>query len=156
METYAAVVKSPVGLLGVKNTEDKLTGIDFLSVNHKPLPPKVAFTKEVVSQLEHYFADPTFRFNLPIMLQGTPFQRVVWKQLRKIPSGVTAEYGKLAEKIKTSARAIGNACRRNPIPIIVPCHRVLARVGLGGFAGETEGELLAIKHWLLTHEGYDS
>jgi len=91
--------------------------------------------------------------NLPIELQGTPFQRRVWKALREIPPGRTITYSELARQLGTGARAVGGACRANPCPIVVPCHRVVAVNGLGGFSGDTSGRKLEIKRWLLRHEG---
>jgi methylated-DNA-[protein]-cysteine S-methyltransferase len=104
--------------------------------------------------LRDYFANGQTLINLPLDLRGTDFQRRVWQALLQIPPGQTRSYGQLAQQLGSSARAVGNACRANPCPIVVPCHRVLARNGLGGYAGETqEGEQLQIKRWLLRHEG---
>ena len=72
--------------------------------------------------------------------------------MRRIPAGKTLSYGVLAKKLDTSARAVGNACRANPVPIIVPCHRVVASNGMGGFMGKRSGSPLDLKHWLLAHE----
>jgi methylated-DNA-[protein]-cysteine S-methyltransferase len=90
-------------------------------------------------------------------MAGTPFQRRVWHALRRIPSGCTRSYGELARELGSSARAVGGACRRNPIPIVVPCHRVIAAGGgAGGFMGQRSGDALAIKTWLLDHERRES
>ena len=90
-------------------------------------------------------------------MRGTPFQRRVWQALRGIPSGSTCSYGELAHELGSSARAVGGACRRNPIPIVVPCHRVAAAAGgVGGFMGQRDGEALTIKQWLLDHECHES
>jgi methylated-DNA-[protein]-cysteine S-methyltransferase len=104
-------------------------------------------------QFAAYFADGAFRFDLPLGLQGTDFQRQVWQLLRGIPAGATVTYGELAGQLGGSPRAVGGACRANPCPIVVPCHRVLAKDGPGGFAGGTGGRRLAVKLWLLRHEG---
>ena len=74
--------------------------------------------------------------------------------MRRIPIGQVVTYGELAKALDSSARAVAGACRANPIPILIPCHRVVAATGLGGYMGETGGEALAIKQWLLQHEGY--
>jgi methylated-DNA-[protein]-cysteine S-methyltransferase len=84
---------------------------------------------------------------------GTPFQRRVWQRLSAIPAGETLTYGALARELGTSARAVGGACRTNPIPLVIPCHRVVATNGLGGYSGERGGDWLAKKRWLLAHEG---
>ncbi len=85
--------------------------------------------------------------------QGTPFQRRVWRALQDIPPGQTRSYGELAARLGSGARAVGNACRRNPVPLIVPCHRVVGAHGPGGFSGQTGGAALQRKLWLLAHEG---
>ena len=149
---YAAVVAAPVGLLGIRLSGGQLLGIDFS-------PPVTTIrrgpdgaAREVLDQLFHYFEDPHWRFDLPVEMRGTPFQRRVWQALRRIPCGSTRSYGELARDLGSSARAVGGACRRNPIPIIVPCHRVIAASGVGGFMGQRDGKALAIKQWLLDHE----
>ena len=103
--------------------------------------------------LARYFRDGRAGLELPLAPAGTPFQHRVWQALRAIPPGSTRTYGELARELGTSARAIGGACRANPCLIAVPCHRVVARDSLGGFAGERGGKRLAVKRWLLRHEG---
>lgn len=100
-----------------------------------------------------YFRDPSKAIDLPTRLVGTAFQQRVWRAIAAIPAGSTRTYGALAADLGSSARAIGGACRTNPCPLVVPCHRVVARQGLGGFAGDRGGRLLAIKARLLAHEG---
>ena len=107
----------------------------------------------VFRQLKCYFSSAISLQTIPLALQGTLFQKSVWHELSKIPVGETRTYGEIAHKLNSSARAVGNACRRNPIQIIVPCHRVVSAKGLGGYAGETQGRQLDIKRWLLNHEG---
>jgi len=86
------------------------------------------------------------------MPQGTAFQQKVWGALLDIPSGTTMTYGELAKELQSSARAVGQACKNNPTPIIIPCHRVVSKQGKGGYLGQTEGKLAYIKTWLLQHE----
>ena len=153
---YAAVVPAPVGLLGVRMRAGQLLAIDFAprvtSVDRAP----DGNLREVLDQLFHYFEDPAWRFDLPLAVQGTPFQRRVWQALGRIPSGTTRSYGELAVALGSSARAVGGACRRNPVPVVVPCHRVIAAGGAaGGFMGQRDGEAVAIKTWLLNHERGD-
>jgi methylated-DNA-[protein]-cysteine S-methyltransferase len=107
----------------------------------------------VGEDLAAYFADGRHPVGLPVRLAGTAFQRRVWAALCAIPPGRTRTYGELAADLHTSPRAVGGACRSNPCPIVVPCHRVVGAAGLGGFAGDTSGRKLAIKRWLLRHEG---
>jgi methylated-DNA-[protein]-cysteine S-methyltransferase len=87
-------------------------------------------------------------------LDGTDFQKRVWSELQKIPVGKVVTYGDLAKKLKTSPRAVGNACRANPILIIIPCHRVVGKNSLGGFSGQRAGKWLQIKEQLLKYEKY--
>lgn len=110
-------------------------------------------TKIVVQQLMDYFSLAISLKTIPVVLTGTMFQKSVWSELRKIPLGETRTYGDIAKKLNSSPRAVGNACRKNPIPIIIPCHRVISASGIGGFAGEVEGRQIKIKRWLLNHEG---
>ena len=107
----------------------------------------------VFRQLKCYFSSAISLQTIPLAPQGTLFQKSVWHELCKIPLGETRTYGEIAHKLNSSARAVGNACRKNPIQIIVPCHRVVSAKGLGGYAGETQGRQLDIKRWLLNHEG---
>ncbi len=104
-------------------------------------------------QLNEYFESRAMDFDLPLGLQGTVFQRRLWAELMRIPFGQTRRYGEIARLLGSSPRAVGQACRANPCPIVVPCHRVVAIKGLGGFAGDTSGRKLAVKRWLLDHEG---
>ncbi|MCU7916132.1 MAG: methylated-DNA--[protein]-cysteine S-methyltransferase [Candidatus Thiodiazotropha sp. (ex Gloverina cf. vestifex)] len=107
---------------------------------------------QVLQSIKDYLADAKRPFNLDLHLDGTPFQHRVWQALQAIPAGETLTYSALAEQIGSGARAVGNACRANPCPLVVPCHRVVAVNGLGGFAGERCGKKLEIKRWLLRHE----
>ena len=140
------VVDSPVGTLTLIAADGRLTGLYMDRQRHRPPvetfgePDPTPFT-EVVRQLEEYFAGHRTEFDLPITLTGTPFQRTVWAALREIPYGETASYGRLAERIgrRGGARAVGLANGRNPIGIIVPCHRVVGTTGdLTGYGGGLE------------------
>jgi methylated-DNA-[protein]-cysteine S-methyltransferase len=106
----------------------------------------------VASQLERYRADPDTRFDFPIAIEGTPLQRAVWDAMCAIPRGRTRTYGDIARELGADARDIGQACGDNRLPIVIPCHRVVAANGLGGFAHATSGYLIEVKRWLLAHE----
>ena len=110
------------------------------------------FAKNIKQQMLNYFSGQLIQFKLPFILQGTDFQQRVWWAMSRIPYAQTKTYGQLAKELNTSARAIGNACRQNPVPIIIPCHRVIASNGIGGFAGQTTGHRINAKQWLLKHE----
>jgi methylated-DNA-[protein]-cysteine S-methyltransferase len=106
-----------------------------------------------VEALRRYFETGELPGDLPLAAAGTPFQRLVWQRLERIPAGHTVTYDDLARELGTSARAVGGACRANPIPLLIPCHRVVARGGLGGYSGERGGAWADKKRWLLRHEG---
>lgn len=107
---------------------------------------------EAKRQLEAYFDDPRTCFDLPLAPAGTPFQRRVWEAMRAIPPGQTMRYGEIAARLGSSARAVGAACGANPIPIIIPCHRVVGSASLGGYSGgaglDTKRHLLALEQVL--------
>lgn len=111
--------------------------------------------EETILQLKNYFSSITSFQSMLLAPVGTPFQKAVWSELSKIPLGEIRTYGEIAKKLNSSARAVGNACRKNPIQIIIPCHRVISAKGIGGYAGETDGKQIRIKHWLLSHEGVE-
>ncbi|RFA31065.1 hypothetical protein CAI21_02445 [Alkalilimnicola ehrlichii] len=152
-QSYDAVIEAPFGRLGIICPNDALESVDFLPADYPLRAPQQPFARRVVAELNAYFADPQHPFDLPLQRHATPFQERVWRALLEIPPGFARTYGSLAEELGSSARAVGRACRSNPLPIIVPCHRVVAKVGLGGFSGADRGKMLTTKQWLLTHEG---
>ncbi|MEW8508249.1 MAG: methylated-DNA--[protein]-cysteine S-methyltransferase [Candidatus Thiodiazotropha sp.] len=152
-EAYQAVVNYPFASVGIAIEEGRVKAIDYLTPVQREYRQQVPGVSRVIDAIQAYLQEPQSAFNLEPLLNGTPFQLRVWKKLQEIPCGKTMTYGELAEKIGSGARAVGNACRANPCPLIVPCHRVVATTGLGGFAGERGGEKLEIKRWLLRHEG---
>jgi len=132
-----------------------LCGIDFLFGQSSMQAPRTALAENVIQQLQCYLDDPQYSFDLPLQMHGTDFQHRLWSALCDVSSGTTATYGQLVERLgmKGGAQAVGQACRRNPVPIVVPCHRILSQSGMGGYAGETAGEKLRFKQALLKHEG---
>lgn len=149
---YQAILAAPFGKLGIRCTDAALLGVDFLPVNTRALTPRNALATRVCAQLEAYLAEADFHFDLPLKLDATPHQRKVWQAMQAIPCGQTLTYGELATRIGSSAQAVGQACGNNPIPIVIPCHRVVGKTGLGGFMKHAEGASLEIKRWLLAHE----
>lgn len=105
--------------------------------------------------LDSYFKGGLKKFNLPLDLKGTPFQIRVWNELTRIPYGEVRTYGDIAKFTDSSPRAIGQAVRRNPVPVVIPCHRVVASSGIGGFGGQTEGSNILTKEHLLEVEGFN-
>ena len=144
---------SPVGRLVLECDGDVLIGIWLPSATRPRLRPAddvPPVLKETANQLEAYFAGERVDFDVPMDLDGTDFQRQVWAELSRIPYGETISYGELARRVgrPKGPRAVGQANGRNPIPIIVPCHRVLASNGIGGYGGG-----LPMKRALLAVEG---
>jgi methylated-DNA-[protein]-cysteine S-methyltransferase len=150
--TYQAIVSAPGFCLGLRCSEDEVLGIDYIEPCAE-IAPRGLLAKEAVRQLRAYLKDPRHEFGLPLAPAGTAFQQRVWAGISSIPTGSTRTYGELAQALRSGPRAIGNACGANPYPIVVPCHRVIASQGLGGFARNRGGFLLDIKRWLLAHEG---
>lgn len=143
-------VETPIGWLKILASDDAVTAIDF---DAQPDTGRHgnALTAQCKSQLTEYFAGRRQHFDLPLAARGTPFQRSVWQALTRIPFGTTCSYQDIADTIGNpkAVRAVGAANGSNPIPIIVPCHRVIGRNGsLIGFGGGLER-----KEWLLRHEG---
>jgi methylated-DNA-[protein]-cysteine S-methyltransferase len=149
---YQAKLKVPFGVLGIHCTGDALTGIDFLPVSEKPQRANSAFAKTVCEQLLRYVENPDVQFTVPLNPGGTPHQNKVWRAMLAIPRGETRSYGELAAELGSGAQAVGQACGANPIPVIIPCHRVVGKAGLGGFMRHASGASLDIKRWLLAHE----
>jgi methylated-DNA-[protein]-cysteine S-methyltransferase len=173
-------MKTPFAVLGIRTAGGTVTGIEYLPQSERAKAPDNALAERVVRQVECYLADPHFRFTLPLAPVGTPFRRRVWQALTGIPVGESRTYGELARLLHTAPRAVGGACGANGIALVIPCHRVVGSHGsLGGFMsakGRPERELLplggkarsakgapicaadgdpiAIKRWLLAHEGY--
>ncbi|MBX2974140.1 MAG: methylated-DNA--[protein]-cysteine S-methyltransferase [Flavobacteriales bacterium] len=147
---HVAVVESPIGKLWVESDGEVLTKLSFeaLHVRQAKVP---GVLDEARRQLDAYFAQRLQKFDLPVQRLGTRFQKLVWAMLEDIPQGSATTYQALANGIggKAIARTVGNACASNPIPIIVPCHRVLSSDGLlTGYVGG-----IWRKKWLLEHEG---
>lgn len=149
---YQAILSAPFGRLGILTREGVLCGIDFLPAGSPVQPAHDRATREICAALERCLSQPDAPFPLPLAVRGTPFQQRVWDALRAIPCGSTLTYGELAARVGSGPRAVANACGANPVPLIIPCHRVVARHGLGGFMGGRSPSALAIKQWLLQHE----
>ncbi|MDD4978090.1 MAG: methylated-DNA--[protein]-cysteine S-methyltransferase [Gallionella sp.] len=153
MSTYQAIFPTPVAKLGIRCDAQGLLGLEYLSLDVAELAATNAIAQQVCTQLEQYLHDPDTPFNVPLQLLGTAHQQKVWRALLAIPCGQTRNYGDLAHELGSAAQAVGQACGANPIALIVPCHRVVGKNGLGGFMRHANGETLDIKRWLLAHEG---
>lgn len=155
-------------LLSISFADTIITNIKYISSeenNHASkirLNLKSSFETEIRQQFEQYFSLAEFQFSLAYQfIIGTEFQQKVWCSLLEIPIGQVMTYGQLAAKLNSSPRAVGNACRHNPLAVIIPCHRVVSASGIGGYAGDTlalqktDIDFLTIKKWLLLHEKAD-
>lgn len=158
-EPFDAVIhlpRLPVCALGLREQEGSLSEIVFLPAGARLKAPASALLRRAAALLRRALGGALTRAELAALLEqvrGTEFQRRVWSALAKIPRGQSVSYGALAARLGSSPRAVGQACARNPLPILVPCHRVLARAGgLGGFAGARSGYLLQTKQLLLELE----
>jgi methylated-DNA-[protein]-cysteine S-methyltransferase len=141
----------PFGKIGLLWEADRLVRLELVprdtdASRRAPAPEWLS------DELCAYFSDPKHRIACRVGCAGTRFQQRVWNRIAEIPVGTTVTYGGIAEALHSSPRAVGNACRANPVPLRIPCHRVIGIAGLGGFGGERGGELLEIKRWLLAHE----
>jgi methylated-DNA-[protein]-cysteine S-methyltransferase len=149
---FDVVVDFPAMRVGARTDGARVVGISFLPRTVPLRSPTTELARRVAEQLERYRDDPAARFDLPLAIEGTPLQHAVWEALRAIPSGRTLTYGEIARQVQGEARAVGQACGDNRLPIVIPCHRAVAADGLGGFAHSTGGYLLEVKRWLLRHE----
>src|SRR5512132_298309 len=152
---WSAKLRVPFAVLGIRTRNGALTGLEYLPRDEAELVPTDAVAAQTVRQLERYLDDPQFAFELPLNPRGTPFRQRVWEAIAAIPVGRSRTYGELARRLHTAPRAVGGACGANDIALVIPCHRVVGSQGsLGGFMHAIDGDPLAIKRWLLTHEGY--
>lgn len=159
MSTYYTTLPTPIGQLFIEGTDEAVTRIWFEGENvsfpigrvNEKRGNENEIVKEAKRQLEEYFAGQRTEFDLPLVVEGTDFQLAVWKALSTIRYGETRTYGQITAAIGrpvTAARGIGQACGHNPLPVLVPCHRVVGKSGsLTGFGGGVWR-----KEWLLEHE----
>jgi methylated-DNA-[protein]-cysteine S-methyltransferase len=140
-----AVIDTLVGRLGVTEKDGWIVRVDWSAREAgEPTP----LLEEAVRQLKAYFAGELKEFDLPLKPSGNDFQQVVCKAMSAIPYGSTRTYGEIAEELGTYGQPVGQACGANPIPVIIPCHRVLSANGLGGFSAEggVETKIALLKH----------
>ena len=157
--THLVRVDSPIGRLEITSDGESITGLTIERGGRLPwdsLPERSApVLKTAAKQLKEYFAGKRKDFDLPLSVRGTEFQRAIWAEIGKLPFGEVSSYGELGLHTgrATAGRAVGGAVGANPLPIIVPCHRVLA--GNRRITGYSGGEGIPTKSWLLTHEGIE-
>ncbi|HET9045580.1 MAG TPA: methylated-DNA--[protein]-cysteine S-methyltransferase [Casimicrobiaceae bacterium] len=177
---WAARLRAPFATLGVRTDGRAVTRLAYLARDVAEQAPTDRVAERALRELARYLDDSEFVFTVPLAPGGTPFQRMVWDAIRAIPLRESRTYGEIAHRVRSAPRAIGQACGANRIALIIPCHRVVgSRGALGGFMGAADparrarsrpgakhddlfdGALrardedpLAIKRWLLAHEGY--
>ena len=151
MNTHT-IINTPFGPITLSASEYYLQGIDLFNIQTDAVFQISLITQQLSQELKDFFIQAHNNWSIPLMYSGTDFQQKVWQYLRTIPIGETRSYSEVAKAINSSARAVGNACRANPFPIVVPCHRVVSTSGLGGFAGKIDGHEMTVKQWLIDHE----
>jgi methylated-DNA-[protein]-cysteine S-methyltransferase len=150
---YDAVLEAPFGAVAVFVLNEQVS-IELLTEKLAAKPATHKSAQKIAHQIVAYFSDSNYQFNAAIKQHGTPFQQRVWKAIGEIPCGRVLTYAELAAQIGSGPRAVANACGANNLPLIIPCHRVVAKNGIGGFMqGNPDG--LKVKKWLLKHEGIE-
>ena len=152
---FSAIVASRFGAIGIRSGAGVVQELVYLPATFAAVAPCDPLAELAATQVERYLHDPDFQFNLPLATVGTVFQRKVWSVIAAIPRGDVLTYGEVARIIQSAPRAVGQACGANWFPLVIPCHRVTAAGGLGGFShhDEIDGFHLGVKRWLLAHEG---
>jgi methylated-DNA-[protein]-cysteine S-methyltransferase len=151
------VIDSPIGRIALRGDAEAVTGLEIatggrLSTDGLPESPTPVLQR-AATELAEYFAGARAEFTVPVRANGTAFQEAIWQQLRAIPFGSVRGYGELGRATgrATAGRAVGGAVGANPVPLLIPCHRVLA--GDGRITGYSAGDGVTTKAWLLDHEG---
>ena len=149
---FDVTVDFPMMKVGVTTRDGHVTEIRYLPLSSAAVSPRNALAERAALQLEAYRRDPDSRFDLPVVIEGSPLQKAVWQAMCAIPRGKTRTYGDVAKEVSADARDVGQACGDNRLPIVIPCHRVVGADGIGGFSHSTGGFPLEVKRWLLAHE----
>lgn len=144
----STVFPTPLGSLEVVHNEHFIFSASFTTKATSTITTELAHL--IQSELNAYFSNNQHRFQLPLKPHGSAYQQQVWNALLVIPVGRTLTYGELALAIQSSPRAVGQACKKNPLALFIPCHRVIGKNSLGGYMGNPEA--LSYKEALLAHE----
>ncbi|HVO89031.1 MAG TPA: methylated-DNA--[protein]-cysteine S-methyltransferase [Casimicrobiaceae bacterium] len=152
---WDAKLRAPFAVIGVRTDARAVTEVAYLPSEERVQSASNPVAARAVDELKRYIADAEFEFTVPVAPRGTAFQQRVWMAIGAVPRGQSRTYGEIARTLVSAPRAVGQACGANPIALIIPCHRVVgSRGALGGFMNASAGDPLAIKRWLLQHEGY--
>lgn len=151
---FSAIVEARFGAIGIRSSVGVVQELVYLPPTFSEQAPVDALAEQAARQVERYLREADFKFNLPLAPVGTVFQRKVWAVISAIPRGDVLTYGEVARIIQSAPRAVGQACGANWFPLVIPCHRVTAAGGLGGFSHHDDetGFHLGVKRWLLAHE----
>ncbi len=153
---FNAIVKAPFGAVGIRlnSANTHVQELVYLPENTPQQKADGPLAARASEQVNAFLANPQFKFDLPLLEQGTAFQNKVWQVIAGLEAGQVLTYKQVGQLIQCGApRAVGGACGANPYPLIVPCHRVVGANGIGGFAQHDDGFYIGVKRWLLAHEG---
>lgn len=149
---YDVTVEFPKFKVGVATRDGVVTELKYLPLSFASISSKSELARRAAQQLEAYRRDANSQFDLPVVVEGSELQTSVWKAMCAIPRGKTRTYGDVARELGTDPREVGQCCGDNRLPLVIPCHRIVAADGIGGFGHATSGYLLEAKRWLLMHE----
>jgi methylated-DNA-[protein]-cysteine S-methyltransferase len=154
-DIFAAIVHAPFGAVGIRTAAGVVQELVYLPRHFQAKDATDALAAKAARQVQRYLAQPDYQFKLPLLPVGSVFQQRVWAAIALIPRGQVRTYGQIAKLIQSAPRAVGQACGANWFPLVIPCHRVTAAGGLGGFSqhDDADGFHLGVKRWLLAHEG---
>lgn len=154
-DIFSAIIAAPFGAVGVRTEAGSIRELVYLPPHFGEKDATDPMADLAAQQVARYLQDADFQFTLALPEVGSAFQRKVWQAIVSIPRGSVRTYGQVAKHIGSAPRAVGQACGANWFPLIIPCHRVTAAGGLGGFSHDDDenGFHLAVKRWLLRHEG---
>jgi methylated-DNA-[protein]-cysteine S-methyltransferase len=154
---FDAILPLPFGGLGVRVQGDQVTELVYTPPAMAVQLPATAVGRELARQVKAYLKSPKHTFDIALVRRGSAHQEKVWAAISAITPGTVLTYGDVARQVRSAPRAVGQACGANWFPLVIPCHRVIAVGGIGGFArsadGGGDGFHIGIKRWLLKHEG---
>lgn len=154
-DLFTAIVHAPFGAIGIRTADGLVQELVYLPKHFREKDASDALAAKAARQVQRYLEQADYQFKLPLPEVGSAFQRRVWAAIAAIPRGEVRTYGQVAKFIQSAPRAVGQACGANWFPLVIPCHRVTAAGGLGGFShhDDEDGFHLGVKRWLLAHEG---